>query len=326
LLAALDWAEDSENRNLDIDIPGPALQHKHQQPRAKVGSDNRPHPPPPTQRLAHKTAPNGRPRRRHDVNRAGRCTPPGPPAAPRIDFIAEKLVFPSRKTPPSFLPAPSSLSLNTPAHPAFLFSSSPVSPRFSPRSPLRPREQNHQHQHHYQQRPRTSNEVGSGRRRQYGYHHQEATFSVDEAAQKEGETDRIPLAAEIGGQVRTDGDQATMFRSMQPPGAPQPSARSPSPPRQTQGSVREAFAFLSRGRKKSPTSESPRSTLSKRSRPLPTSSTSTSTGTDASDSLQSPATKSVSEMPAITEARNPTAKVSGAVLAASSCRRIFVAR
>lgn len=258
------------------------------------------------------------------MKRPGRCRPPGPPGppAPRIDLLTEKLVFPSRKTPPSFLPTPPSLSLNTAVRP--VFSSSPISPRFSPRSPFQHREQNQQHTpSRHQARPQTSDD--GGRRRRY-YAQEEAAFSADEVARKEGETERIllPPATEIGAQIKTDGDEATMYQSMQPPGVPQPSTRFPSPPRQSPGPVREAFAFLSRGRKKSLASESPRSTLSKRSRTFPTSSTSTSTEIDASDFPQSPATKSVSEMPAISaEARNPAAKVSGLVLAASSCRRIF---
>ncbi|KAG7289071.1 hypothetical protein NEMBOFW57_005433 [Staphylotrichum longicolle] len=88
----------------------------------------------------------------------------------------------------------------------------------------------------------------------------------------------------------------------------------PSPPRQPQGPVREAFAFLSRGRKKSSTGGSPHATLTKRSRTLPASattstSTSSSTGTDVSDYRQSPVVDSLPNMPrSSVEVHNPAAK------------------
>ncbi|KAL2197625.1 hypothetical protein P885DRAFT_68746 [Corynascus similis CBS 632.67] len=78
---------------------------------------------------------------------------------------------------------------------------------------------------------------------------------------------------------------------MQPSAVLAASTQLPSPPRQPQSPVREAFAFLTRGRKKSSSSSgSPRSTLSKHSRALPASlaSTSTSTETDSSRHSQSP--------------------------------------
>ncbi|KAK4127630.1 hypothetical protein N657DRAFT_220623 [Parathielavia appendiculata] len=89
-----------------------------------------------------------------------------------------------------------------------------------------------------------------------------------------------------------------MYHSMQSPGLSQPSPQQPP--------LREAFAFLAGGQKKSMTGDSPHSTLTKRSRTLPTSSTSTSKST-ATDVF-----KSSPEMPRSSlEAQNPTAKSVG---------------
>ncbi|KAK3905326.1 hypothetical protein C8A05DRAFT_41715 [Staphylotrichum tortipilum] len=122
---------------------------------------------------------------------AGPATP-----TPRIDLRAEELVFPSRRTPSSFLPTPSSVSLDAAAAarpPIFLSSSpltssSPITPggarsahRFphhqhhqfahreqqSRRNHYRPAHEYHGGQHHHHQyqpqRPRTSNGVGRPR-------------------------------------------------------------------------------------------------------------------------------------------------------------------
>lgn len=256
--------------------------------------------------------------------------PTAPP--PQIDLLTEKLVFPSRKTPASFLPTPSSLSLDTAVRPVFL--TSPISPgsRFPRRGhpPHRhlhqtqhqhphPRPQQHRQQHQPQQRPRTSNDIG--RRRWHSGHHVSADENEDEAAQPQAETDRIFVATASAFEGLTTSGKQAVYQAMQPSGVP-PSTKYPSPPRPPQGPVREAFAFLSRSRKKSVVSSSPPSTLSKRS---PTSTTTTSTvssiETEVSDYRQSPGFESFPKMsrPSV-DVRNPTVKVSGAPLAEQDCQ------
>jgi hypothetical protein len=221
-----------------------------------------------------------------------------------MDLLSEKLVFPSRRTPASFLPTPSSISLDTAAAAKPAFSPSPISPGGQSLH----RENHRQRQH---QQPQQHRNVGEWPGR---CDHEEASLSADDVAQPAAETGRIFLASNAEGD-KTDGKQA-MYQSMQPSAASQPSPKLPSPPRQPpQGPVREAFAFLTRGRKKSITGDSPHATLTKRSRTLPTSSTSTSnsTGTDASEYSHSPGVKSTPDLPRSSmEAQNPTVKVSGA--------------
>ncbi len=270
----------------------------------------------------------------------------GPTAPPRIDLLTEKLVFPSRKTPASFLPTPSSLSLDTAVRPVFL--TSPISPgsRFPRRGhpphrhlhQYQPQTQHHQSPHPQQlqpqQRRRTSNDVGR-QRWYFGQHvsadedededeeeNEASLLSADEAAQPQAETDRIFVATASASEGLTTGGKQVVYQAMQPSGVPPPSTKYPSPPRPPQGPVREAFAFLSRSRKKSVASSSPASTLSKRS---PTSTTTTSTvssiETDVSDSRQSPGFESVPKMPRTSvDVRNPTVKVSGASLAEHDCQ------
>lgn len=329
LLAALEWAEDSENRNGDIDRPShkPSNKPSNKPDRGPGGTwsgeprERKPLVP----SSAHKTASNLklRPGRRNDdVKKLAKTRPR--PSTPRIDLLPEKLVFPrSRKTPVSFLPTPSSVSPdaagagNAVFFTKFPSSSGSSSSPTSPSSPLQNRKQRHHHHHHrYQQRPGTSNEVG---RPPWYDGPKEASFSADNVAQLAAETDRIILARPPppGGE-RSDGKHA-VYQTMQPSAVPPPSmTKSSSPPRQPQGPVREAFAFLSRGRKKSHTSsDSPRSTLTKRSRTLPISPTSTSAETqetqiDSIHSPQSPAIGSNLDMARFpAEGENPTGKVSG---------------
>jgi hypothetical protein len=114
LLAALEWAEDGENSNIDD---------------SDIGSAGCSKPPVRPAALAQKTAAstNLRPRRANDdVNKLPRGRPG--PTAPRMDLLSEKLVFPSRRTPASFLPTPSSISLDTAAAAKPAFSPSPISP------------------------------------------------------------------------------------------------------------------------------------------------------------------------------------------------------
>ena len=250
-------------------------------------------------------------------------------------MITDKLVFPSRKTPASFLPTPSSISLDAAVRPVFLTSHLGPGSRF-PRPGHPPFRHQHLHLHQYQpqtqtqhqhrqqhqpqQRPRTSNDVG--RRRWYSGQHVRADededeaslFSADEVAQPQAETDRIFVATASASEGLTTGGKQAVYQAMQPSAVPPPSTKFPSPPRPPQGPVREAFAFLSRSRKKSVASSSPPSTLSKRS---PTSTTTTSTvssiETDVSDYHQSPGFESVSNMPRPSvDVRNPTVKVRGA--------------
>ena len=274
LLAALEWAEDSENRN--IDRPGNKPSNKPNRGPGGSGEPRERKPLVPSS--AHKTASNLklRPgRRSDDVKKLAKIRPR--PSTPRIDLLPEKLVFPrSRKTPVSFLPTPSSVSPDAAGKPVFFnkFPSPSSSSPASPGSPLQNRK--HHHHHRYQQRLGTSNEVG---RPPWYDGPKEASFSADNVAQLAAETDRIILARPPpppGGE-RSDGKHA-VYQTMQPSAVPPPSmTKASSPPRQPQGPVREAFAFLSRGRKKSHTSsDSPRSTLTKRSRTLPISPTSTS--------------------------------------------------
>ncbi|KAK4033992.1 hypothetical protein C8A01DRAFT_39552 [Parachaetomium inaequale] len=251
--------------------------------------------------LAHnKPASNLRPRRtnddvkkKRDNIQVARGRPR--PTTPRIDLLPEKLVFPSRKTPASFLPTPSSISLDTAVPPVFASPSpSPISLGLSP-----------------------------GRRSGTASHSTPISISISNdrgrattlGGAPAAETDRIVLARPPGGD-KTDGKPAVYHQPMQPSAAPPPpSTKFPSPPRQPPpGPVREAFAFLTRGRKKSFTSDSSHSTLSKRSRTLPASSTSTSTETetDLSDFRQSPGVKSSPDMArSPTGGQNPTAKSVG---------------
>jgi hypothetical protein len=325
LLAALEWAEDSENRKGEGDIDRPSNKPSNKPNRGPGGKSGEPRERKPLAHVpssAHKTASNLklRPGRRDDdVKKLAKIRPR--PSTPRsIDLLP---VFPrSRKTPVSFLPTPSSVSQSPDAagKPVFFnkfpspsrppSSSTPVSPG----SPLQNRKQHHHHR--YQQRPGTSNEVG---RPPWYDGPKEASLSADNVAQLAAETDRIILARPPppGGE-RSDGKPA-VYQTMQPSAVPPPSmTKSSSPPRQPQGPVREAFAFLSRGRKKSHTSsDSPRSTLTKRSRTLPISPTSTSAETQetqiaSTDSPQSPGVGSVPDMARFPAAgENPTGKVSG---------------
>lgn len=322
LLAALEWAEDGENQgsqgNPGIECNqgssrGTNKYKSHANFRPGGGAPRKPFGAP-SASAHNKSAPNLRPRRRNDDVKKGSPTTPAltpltppvtpGPTAPRIDLLPEKLVFPSRKTPVSFLPTPSSISLDTAVKPVFL--SSPISPgsRFPHRE---------QYRHQQQQRPRTSNDAG---RRRRNHDQNEASHSTSEVAQPDVETDRIFVAAAPQG--HSISSKHAVYQSMQPSEAPPPSTKMPSPPRQPQGPVREAFAFLSRGRKKSSTGGSPHATLTKRSRTLPASattstSTSSSTGTDVSDYRQSPVVDSLPNMPRSSiEVHNPAAKVSGA--------------
>ncbi|KAH6850751.1 hypothetical protein B0I37DRAFT_120675 [Chaetomium sp. MPI-CAGE-AT-0009] len=291
------WAEESENRNIDSpsnDAPNRGWAR---------GGERKPLVP----SSAHKTASNLRLRpgsRNDDVKKLAKIRPR--PSTPRLDLLPEKLVFRSRKTPVSFLPPPSSASPKTAIKPRFnnKFPPSPISP--SPGSPLQNRKQHQRHQ----QRPGTSNDVG---RRPWYHGPEQASLSADNAAQVAAETDRITLARPPPGSESSDGKHA-VYQTMQPSAVPPPLTMSSSPPRQPQGPVREAFAFFSRGRKKSHTSDSPRSTLKKRSRPLPTSPTSTSaeTPTHSIDPPQSPGINSTPDMARFpTEGENPTGKSVG---------------
>ncbi|EAQ86479.1 hypothetical protein CHGG_07732 [Chaetomium globosum CBS 148.51] len=306
LLAALEWAEDSENRN--IDRPG-------SKPSRVPGRSGERKPLVPSS--AHKTASNLklRPGRRNDdVKKLSKIRPrpfePSEPSTPRIDLLPEKLVFRSRQTPVSFLPPPSSVSPDAASKSVFFNNNKlPPSP-ISPSLPLQNRKQHHRYQ---QQRPGTSNEVG---RPPWYNGPKKASFSADNVAQVANETDRIILARPPPppGGKRSDGKPA-VYQTMQPSAVPPPSmTKSSSPPRQPQGPVREAFAFFSRGRKKSHASDSPRSTLTKRSRALPISSTSTSAETqetqfDSTHSPQSPGINSIPDMARFpAEGENPTGK------------------
>ncbi|KAK4105083.1 hypothetical protein N658DRAFT_556811 [Parathielavia hyrcaniae] len=319
LLAALEWAEDGETRNVSD-----REKHRGGPPAARCSRPTAPTartPAVPAPVLAQKTAAstNLRPRRptNDDVNNNKLPRRRGGPTAHRaqqMGLLPEKLVFPSAKTPASFLPTPSSVSLDT--------SAAAIRPRFSP-SPISParqplhreqhqRRQQHHHQRAQQQQPQQPQQSPayrniSGQRRPDKQ--EETSFSPHEVAQPTQpapETGRIVLTPNSTDD-KTDAKQ-TMYQSMQPSGLLQP-----SPPQQQQ-SHRDPFAFLTGGRKKSVSGGSPHSTLTKRSRTLPTSSTSTSksTATDASECSQSPGFKSSPVIPASSPAtHNPMAKSVG---------------
>ncbi|KAK4237981.1 hypothetical protein C8A03DRAFT_44216 [Achaetomium macrosporum] len=284
LLAALEWAEDGENKE-------PAEPSKVE---ALVA-------PP---QLARKTAAsNSRPKRAiDDVKTITRRIAQAGPTVPCMDLLPENLVPPSSRNPAYFLPAPS-ISFDTAVKPLLSSPTTTTTGTIGPGPRTRYRQQ-------HQRRQQQSKEV-VGRRR--GSEQEAAAISTSGAAQQAAETDRIVLATER----KEDGSEGkqTVYQSAQSSGMVPPITRSPSPPRQLQSPVREAFGFFSRARKKSNGSDSPRSTLTKRSRTLPTSSTSTSSTDPYATESRSPQSFGINpdaEMPrSLTETHNPQAKSVG---------------
>lgn len=338
LLAALEWAEKKDNGDNNNNNNSINLNTKHNNTNER---GNRPAAVP--LQLARKTASNLPPKRAtDDVNwKAARRTAAAPlRAVQRMDSfqvpLPEKLVLPSRRTPASFLPTPSSVSLDAAvkkplspspgpqihtSHTHIHTHARPVSPgtRSQHRAQQQPRPR--------QQPPRRSEDLGDR-----PWHDQrEPALWANEVAQLGGEIDRrLPVHGSEHEEGKIRGKQ-TMYQTMQPsataPPPPLAASQLSSSPRQSPqaeaGAVRETFGFFSRGRKKSNTGDSPRSTLTKRSRTLPTSSTSTSSsdpyGAEPSLSLQSLGIGSDGNM---SRTLSETQSTNGKVSASSSVKPI----